>query len=274
VLVIGAINAWFAALTPAIALLLGGGALAKAGFWLVQEGELGAMKCFGKAVRYRRGPKKGQLKIYRPGFCMPVPGIRKLVRINVRKSSLHLEDATFKFADHTVFACSATGKFIIAEHQTALDEALFGTSNLHDFIHTRARAVRMRVLANKRYTDLSGTEYSELCEELATELEKEVGERGVKILSFELTSSDPDSLTNLRIQTLELVRVSTTAVKEAAEALGLDSKEHLPLLAAALLPGTSAVVATGVTSHHQFHTNGKAHLNGYTNGDIEVVASG
>jgi hypothetical protein len=277
VFIFGAINAWLAGITSLVGLVAAGGAakLADSGYCFVQEGQLGAMKFCGKAVRYRRGPKKGQLKIYYPGWCFPVPGIRKLARINIRRAPLHSEVHTYMLADHTVFSCGGAGMYVISEHETALEQALFGTTDLHDLLHTCALSVRMRVLATKSYSALSGQPYDELRKELAGELQREVGEWGVKILSFELIATDPDWLTNLRIQTPDLVAVNTAAVKKAAAELDLtDRKELLPALAAGLIPGTSGFVTTTTSSPQQLPsaTNGNGdgvrNGNGHQNGKV------
>lgn len=242
-LVTSVINAWMAALAPILALLAGGGIFAaiKANHGCVKEGELGVKLLLGRLLRHRFGPKKGQIKTYRPGRGgLTIFLVLKLVREKVQPAAHELETDTFTLSDWTVFTCGGTVQVSIPEE--LLEGALFGTADLVTVVKQRAIAVRQAVLAGKHAKDLVGESYKRLTDELKRSLHEEV-KAWVCVERFDLTGlSYGDPLTAARLQIDSLTKEEVAAVNRAATELGIPLSD-IPILAAALLPNSSALVA-------------------------------
>jgi hypothetical protein len=295
--VFGAVNA-IALLTTFAGILAAGGAaaLVKSGICFVQEHELGNKKFLGKALRYRfnRGRyrfgakkgqrkryrfgskkgefkperKKGQIKVRKPGRCFTFPGILRLAKTSVVVSDLKLDIHTFTLADQTVYSCAAAAFYKVRRKPRHLEKALYGTSDLHAVLHAAALIARSRILKQAHHSDLSGVQSKELQTRLTHEFQMMVSRFGVRVFDFELTTSEPDVLTNLRNQSSELVSVNAAALKQAVAYLGLDdSREVWAAIGAAVIPGSSALVATNVPSSHQELPSGDDNHDGNGHGN-------
>jgi hypothetical protein len=294
--VFGAVNA-IALLTTFAGILAAGGAaaLVKSGICFVQEHELGNKKFLGKALRYRfnRGRyrfgtkkgqrkcyrfgakkgdfkperKKGQIKVRKPGRCFTFPGILRLAKTSVVVSDLKLDIHTFTLADQTVYSCAAAAFYKVRRKPRYLEKALYGTSDLHAVLHAAALIARSRILKQACHSDLSGAHSKELQARLTREFQGLVERFGVKVRDFELTTSEPDSLTNLRNQSSEVVKVNAVALKQAVADLKLqNSPETWAAVGAALIPGSSALVTTNAPSSHQELPSGDDNPSGNGNG--------
>jgi hypothetical protein len=295
--VFGAMNP-LALVTTFAGILAAGGAaaLVKSGICFVQEHELGNKKFLGKALRHRfnrgryrfgakRGQrkryrigarkgefkplrKKGQIKVRKPGRCFTFPGILRLAKTSVVVSDLKLDSHTFTLADQTVYSCAAAAFYKVRRNPVHLEKALYGTSDLHNVLHAAALIARSRILRQACYSDLSGEQSKELQARLTSEFQGLVKRFGVKVRDFELTTSEPDSLTNLRNQNSEVVKVNAAALKQAVNDLGLEnSQEAWAAVGAALIPGNSALVTTNAPSSHQELLSGDENSAGNGNGN-------
>ncbi|HKX73554.1 MAG TPA: SPFH domain-containing protein [Candidatus Saccharimonadales bacterium] len=199
------------------------------GIKFVPEGQRGIKLRFGKAVRHKTGPLKGQPKVIEPGLRLLIPFVDTLVRRHVRQQTIRSEDQEIMLKDRSVFRISAVTIFRV----TDVYRALFEIDDLDDSVDDFCMAVLRDFLSVKDADGIADTQ--QISKELLQLLVAKAEEWGVEFISFRLTDCSPTSQTAELLLTKTLASRKMEALNAAAKEAGTTLNDLDPTLAAAII---------------------------------------
>lgn len=211
---------------------------------IVHENERGMKLRFGKTVRHKSGPNKGQPKVVMPGFRVLIPAVDQLRKTHIRTTTLNLDTQTIMLKDQTVYEVGAMVRVKIRDDAQAIYQALFETSGLWGTVANHCAAELRALIATMNSDQMSDPEA--LGEQALERVKHQLDEWGVTIVSFPLTDCSPTPATAQLLLIGAATRFRVEALMAAADRLLLGERARRldPSLAAALI-GTPIGVQIG-----------------------------
>jgi regulator of protease activity HflC (stomatin/prohibitin superfamily) len=122
-------------------------------FKFVHEGELGVKLRFGRVIRYRLGKRKGEPKIFRPGFVFLIPFLETVRSHHVRQETIRFDHQRIMIKEGLIFDINA----IVIFRVTNIYRALFEIEHLEYSIEDLGMGILRDELSSKDHTDLANT---------------------------------------------------------------------------------------------------------------------
>jgi regulator of protease activity HflC (stomatin/prohibitin superfamily) len=198
---------------------LGLGSGAAASRW-IGEGNRALVKRFGKAVRVKSGPNRGQFRVLKPGFNWIFPGIDKIAQTHVRQNVMNLGDEEITLKDKTVFTVDGVLIYTVNDTPDDLYRALFEVSGLTNAVKLYCIGVLREVVRELTYEELIGGNPQGIREQLTERVRERFASWGLRVESFSLGDLSPYGDTLRMIQTPAAARLKLEALKEIAGELG------------------------------------------------------
>lgn len=235
---IGEVLSAIPALLPALAAL--GGVIQGSKF--IQEGERGVKLRFGRAVRHRFGKRRGQVKIYRPGFAFVIPGIESLHRTHVRVRTVNLPTQEIVLSDGIEFEIGGLVQLSVNDTSRDVYAALFETNGLNNTIKDYVSGQLREVLAPLTYDKVLAREG--IIDETTDRITGQLAGWGVKLIEFTLTDCSPTPTSARAMLIGAEARLRAQALLDVAGKLATSTHlAALPPTVAAALIGTPVAAA-------------------------------
>ncbi|WP_028776524.1 SPFH domain-containing protein [Shimazuella kribbensis] len=206
------------ALAPMLAVIFGAFKI----ITIVKEGQAAIKMRRGRAVLGKDGK---QPKIYEPGLYFNWPFVESLKKLPTSEQMVPCDLPEVFLKDFTLFRVSAAVFFQITDVYKA--QVKIQKDDLRELIKERCRAGMNEVLSELSTNEIRKSK--ELSDKLAASVKDHLGDWGVEITHFHLTTLTPDRAT----QVVLLAKRRAQALKD--EVPDLDLAKHIGTLGPALL---------------------------------------
>lgn len=197
----------------------------------IPEGQQGFKLRFKKVVRHRRGPKKGQPKVYEPGFVWAFPWVHNVVPVTGQQQTMRCEGQSIRLTDDIVMNIKISFDFVI----TDIYKALYHVDNLHEALHNSAMGLVRELISTKSYEQMA--DVKALCTETLAAFQHRVDEnnRGVRFLLIDFIDNQASRESLPLVFRKALATAGVNALNEAARDLSDEARRLPPGVAMALL---------------------------------------